>query len=104
MKELYEKLRRLISDNYCISITDSEGHSDLANVGVASKTASYRLVHFSGKTIEEALEKAIQKFEHPEQDYLDEAGFLWKANENSCFSENHIRSFLKPRPERMAEQ
>jgi len=99
MKELYEKLRQLISDKYSISITDLDRYQNIANVSISSRTDSYCWTHFRGETIEDALKQAIEKFEHPDQDYKDETGHIWKVSEESCFSENHIRSFLRTKPE-----
>ena len=93
--DLYWTLRAMISDANSIKIIDSEQYLNGATVTICRKNNSYHWTTFRGKTIEDALRKAIDKFEHPEKDYVEDDGHVWKASESSCYSENHIKSFLR---------
>jgi hypothetical protein len=96
MKELYKKLRMLISDNFQITIIDKD-FRNYAMVSISPCNGSHPWTQFEGKTIENALERAIHQFKHPDEDYVQLDGHVWKANEESCYFIEHIKGFLKKR-------
>lgn len=95
MKELYEKLRGLISDKFKITISDSEPNGEATVLVSPCKGDGFPWTHFDGKNIEHALERAIHKLENPDEDYVALDGHVWKATESSIFDAEHIRNFLK---------
>lgn len=98
LEKLYCILKRLVADNIEITIRDNRAGqlSEIrAEVVLQYGDNKYCWTHFCGKTIEDALRRAIKKLRHPEKDYIDEYGNRWKAKEESCFSEEHIKQFLR---------
>jgi hypothetical protein len=95
--KLYERLRKVVSDAYTIRISDQirgltrEG----AEVTVQHYQDNYAWTSFQGKTIEEALRRAIAKFDDPAADYIDMNGKVWKATTGSVYGEEYIRSMLR---------
>jgi len=93
MKEKYDILRRLVASQFAITIIDKD-YTDNAKVVIAPVNNSHPWTHFRGKTVEDALQRAIDKLKHPEKDYMAVDGQCWKANGTSVYSEKFIRLFL----------
>lgn len=92
MEQLYHTLRALVSSYFKIEICDGKRpHISMQ----PDDQPTHPWIHFYGKTIEEALKRAIDKLSCPEEDYEDETGHLWKADEQSIYSEVHVRKFLR---------
>jgi len=94
LDDLYNKLRSLLRDDVSITMIDKEGHREIANV-VLQFVKGRGWTHFHGKTISDALERAINKLTYPDKDYVDFSGHLWKADEKSVFESKYVRLFLK---------
>jgi len=98
LDELYKNLRALVSDKFRIRITD--GKHPKVGIVPDSYTEKFPWTQFGGSTMEDAFMRAIGKLKNPEKDYraeqtsLDFEGTLWKADEESIYSEKHIRLFL----------
>jgi hypothetical protein len=92
LEKLYYRLKSLVADNVEIHIRDNMSHAEVALVFSGN---SYHWTHFRADTIENALRRAIDKLRHPEKNYVDEDGNVWKADESSVYSANHIRTFLR---------
>jgi hypothetical protein len=101
LEKLYYCLKSLVNDNTEIHIRDNvrKFSKPCAEVALVSSSNSYHWTHFQADTIENALRKAIAKLRHPEKNYVDDDGHVWKANESSVYSANHVRSFLRPKTE-----
>jgi len=98
LEKLYYRLKSLVADNVEIHIRDNMptyGKKPYAEVALVFSGNSYHWTHFRADTIENALRRAIDKLRHPEKDYIDEDGNVWKADESSVYSANHIRTFLR---------
>jgi len=98
LEKLYYRLKSLINGNIEIHIKDNVrgyDHKPYAEVTLVSSTDSYHWTHFRAETIEKALREAIHKLLHPEKNYVDEDGQVWKAKDRSVYSAEHIRTFLK---------
>ena len=95
---LYCELRSLIQDAFKISIVD--GKKPTVSI-TPDGYEQFPWTSFSGATIEDAFKRAVSKFRNPETDYraipsfIDTEGHLWPASGSSCYSEVHIRQFLK---------
>ena len=94
MKKLYLKLRRIVSNRFAIILTD-ENFRGNAEVTISPKRNSHPWTSFEGKSLKEALEKAIQKCMNPDSDYVDSTGYIWKATESSIYENNYIKLFLR---------
>lgn len=94
LDELYYTLRAMVKDNVAITFVDKEGYRNTANVVLQFSNGQKSWTHFHGKNLVDAFKRAIDKLSHPEQDYVDLDGNLWKANEHSVFEEKYIRMFL----------
>ena len=98
MDKLYNSLRALVSDSFCIRITDGL-NPKVAIIPDGRETHPW--THFDGLNIEDSFNRAIDKLKHPEKDYrakptrFEEEGYLWKADEESIYCEEHIRLFLR---------
>jgi len=90
--ELYHKLREMVKVNVDIVMSGRVGR---ASVHLVFLDNQYCWTSFEGKTLEEALERTIEKLLHPEQDYVDIDGTVWSAKDDTVYGENHIRLFLK---------
>ena len=97
LDEKIRKLQSLISDNVQITMRVNIQRYDGAGgeVVLQDQNDSYHWTSFRGKTLDEALERAVSKLEHPEKDYLDFKGGLWRADQSSVFSERHIKTFRR---------
>jgi hypothetical protein len=97
LEKLYCKLKSLVNDNVEIRIRDNvrEFTKPYAEVVLVSNSNTYHWTAFRAETVEEALRKAIAKLRHPEKNYVDEHGTVWNAKDNSVYSANHIRTFLR---------
>jgi hypothetical protein len=97
LEKLYCKLKSLVNDNVEIRIRDNvrEFTKPYAEVVLVSNSNTYHWTAFRAETVEEALRKAIAKLRHPEKNYVDEHGTVWSAKDNSVYSANHIRTFLR---------
>jgi len=91
---LYKQLRKLVADDFAITIVDKD-YREIATVVIKPTKKSHPWTRFRDKTIEKALERAIQKLENPSEDYFDYDGNLWKADETSIFYAPHITGFLR---------
>jgi len=90
----YNRLRELVLDNFAIKICDKNFRGN-AEVIVVSVKDTYHWISFEGESIEEALRRAINKLENPDEDYVDLDKQTWSATESSVFSSQHVRTFLK---------
>lgn len=101
LEKLYYRLKSLVNDNTEIRIRDNvrQCGKPLAEVALVSSSNSYHWTSFQAATIENALRRAIAKLQHPKKDYVDCEGHVWKANESSVYSTDHIKSFLRPKTE-----
>lgn len=85
-----------------VTITLSDNVSDwdgklMADVCLQLSHNKYHWVKFSGENLEQALKKAVDKLRYPNKDYVDKHGKVWKANETSVYSTEHIKAFLRKR-------
>lgn len=94
----YNKLRSLVSDRFQITIIDRDSRNH-AVVSLSPCNGDFPWTHFHGKNINDALKRAIQKLEHPDEDYVELDGYVWKANESSVFDAEYTRGFLQPKLE-----
>ena len=99
LDELYRTLRELVSDRFRIEIRD--GTRPTTALVPDSNYDKFPWTHFIGLSLEDSLTRAITKLRNPALDYraeptiIDPEGYLWKADEESCYSEKHIRIFLR---------
>ena len=99
MDELYRTLRDLVSDRFRIEIKD--GKEPTVVILPDHYTNKFPWTRFNGSSLEDALQRAIDKLRNPEKDYraeptcINPEGHLWKADESSVYSEDHTRLFLK---------
>ena len=95
---LYKRLRKLVSDKFQIRINDGDKYGKV-DVIIVAKSDEYCWTHFRSKTIKDALQRAINKLENPNQDYIADDGEVWKANESSIYDSEHIQRFLRTKNE-----
>jgi len=99
LDSLYFRLRELIDSKYKIEIRD--GNEPRVSIVPDVNSQTHPWISFAGLNILDSLKRSIEKMQHPEQDYrslpsiIDEDGMLWPANEESVYSEEHTRLFLK---------
>jgi len=94
---LYQRVKGLVASNIDIDLRDQVGfHGREFNVGLQDHNDCYHWVVFRSRiSLQDALEKAIDKLEHPEKDYIDPDGEVWKASStSSCYGADHIKTFL----------
>lgn len=94
MKALYNKLRSLVSDRFQITLID-RNRNNLAMVSISPCNGDFPWTRFEGKSINDALKRAIRKLQNPEEDYEQLDGYIWKVSEESVYNSKHIRGFLK---------
>ena len=98
LDELYRTLRELVSDRFRIEIRDG---STPEVALLPDHGERFPWTSFRGLSLEDSLTRAITKLRNPALDYraeptiIDPEGYLWKADEESCYSEKHIRIFLR---------
>jgi len=108
LDKLYRTLRALVSDKYQIEIRD--GTNPTAVIVPDSRCDTQPWIKFEGTSLEDCLMRAITKLSNPDMNYhakptiLDPEGFIWKANEDSIYSEKHIKLFLKTEPSSIINQ
>jgi len=98
LEKLYYRLKSLIADNVELHVrdhADKYGGKACVEVSLISSTNSYHWTTFRAETVEDALRKAIDKLRHPDKNYVDENGKVWKAKESSIYSAEHTRTFLR---------
>jgi hypothetical protein len=82
MEKLYNTLRELVANQYAITLTDKDRLNN-PTVIISPIRDSHPWTRFDGKTIEEALQRAIDKLQNPTKDYVSLDGQVWKANDFS---------------------
>ncbi len=98
--KLYEKLKELVHDGVTITLRDNVWNWDKrlrVDVCLQLSHDKYHWVVFRAETLEQAIRKAVDKLRHPNKDYVDENGKVWKANETSVYSTENIKAFLRNR-------
>lgn len=92
--KLYRQLRELVADRFAIIICD-KSHLGFPKIAIKPISQDHPWTHFQGKTMVDALERAIKKLENPHEDYVSLDGHVWKATESSIYDEVHTRGFLR---------
>lgn len=98
LDELYKTLREIVDHKFCIEIRDGQ---DPKVAIVPDSYEKFPWTNFGGTSLEDALLRAITKLRKPDMDYrgeptiIDPEGYLWKADEQSIYSEEHTRLFLR---------
>jgi len=91
---LYKQLRKLVDEQYAITLTDEDSRG-YAKIVISPTKKSFPWTAFEGHSLEEALVRAMRKLEYPDEDYVAINGHIWKATEESIFSAEHIRLFVR---------
>jgi hypothetical protein len=97
ISELYQRVKSLVASHVDISLRDcSDYHGRMFSVGFEDHNNRYHWVAFNSRiSLKNALEKAIDKLEHPEKDYVDHDGTVWESSStSSCYGTDHVKTFL----------
>jgi len=90
--EKYQELRSMIKQDYAIKMKD--GRRPEVTIILDDFHSRRPYVSYIGKTIEDALERAIIHLKNPSKNYIDINGNKWETNDSSIYNEHHLRTFL----------